>query len=86
MIYISIECRVYNWLDECKTWLGNSTMASPCRANHGLGHLLGNSRTCGDCQLPSVCLLQFGGSLMNGSEWVTLLGCLGGCIYTLGET
>jgi hypothetical protein len=33
--YITIECWRYKWLDEFKSRLQNSTMASPRRANHG---------------------------------------------------
>jgi hypothetical protein len=33
--YITIECWRYEWLDEFKSQLRNSTMASPRRADHG---------------------------------------------------
>jgi phage FluMu protein Com len=33
--YITIECYRYKRLDEFKSRLRKSTMASPCRANHG---------------------------------------------------
>jgi hypothetical protein len=54
MIYITIECRMYNCLD--KTWAlelhhGFTTQGQPWRLGHGLGHLLDNSRTCGGRRL-----------------------------------
>jgi hypothetical protein len=64
-------------------------MAQPRResmvARGGLSHLLG---TLEDLRRPSASFgvsPSFGGSLVNGSEWFSLLGRLGGCIYTLGE-
>jgi hypothetical protein len=35
MIYITIECWRYKRLDDFKSRLRNTTMASPRRANHG---------------------------------------------------
>jgi hypothetical protein len=35
MIYITIECRMYNCLDGIKAWAPELTMASPRKANHG---------------------------------------------------
>jgi hypothetical protein len=57
MIYITIECRVNNFLDginACAPELhhGFTTQGQPWRLGHGLGHLLGNSRTCGARRLP----------------------------------
>jgi hypothetical protein len=57
MIYITIECRVYNCLDGIKEWApelhhGFTTQGQPWRLGHGLGHLLGNSRTHGDHRVP----------------------------------
>jgi hypothetical protein len=53
----TIECRVYNCLDGIKTWAselhhGFTSQGQPWRLGHGLGHLLGNSRTCDDRRLP----------------------------------
>jgi hypothetical protein len=57
MIYITIECRVYNCLDGIKACApelhhGFTTQGQPWELGHDLGHLLGNSRTCGGHQLP----------------------------------
>jgi hypothetical protein len=63
MIYVTIECRVYNCLDGIQGMApvlqhGFTTQGQPWQLGHGLGHLLGNSRTCGGRWLPSACLLQ----------------------------
>jgi hypothetical protein len=73
MIYITIECRMYNCLDGIKAWALElhhdfTTHGQPWRPGHGLGHLLGNSRTCGGRRFLPVLLLRVGGSLMNG--WI----------------
>jgi hypothetical protein len=57
MIYITIKCRVYNCLDGIKAWApelhyGFTMHGEPWRLGHGLGPLLGNSRTCGGYQPP----------------------------------
>jgi hypothetical protein len=57
MIYITIRCRVYNCHDGIKAWApelhhGFTMQDQPWRLGHSLGHLLGNSRTCGGRQLP----------------------------------
>jgi hypothetical protein len=57
MIYITIECRVYNFLDGIKACdlelhHGFTTQGQPWRLGHVLGHLVGNSRTCDACWLP----------------------------------
>jgi hypothetical protein len=74
MIYITIECRVYNCLDGMKAWApelyhGFTTHGQPWRLGHGLHHLLGNSRTRDDRRLPPGALLHVSGSLMNGWLW-----------------
>jgi hypothetical protein len=88
MIYITIE---YNCLDGIKPWApelhhGFTTLGQPWWLGHGLGHPLGNSRTCSGHQLapgasPSCRRLS--------DEWMDrsrLLGRPWGCIYALGET
>jgi hypothetical protein len=56
MIYITIECRMYNCLDGIKAWAPELhhgfTTRPTMEARHGLGHLIGNSRTCGGRRLP----------------------------------
>jgi hypothetical protein len=73
MIYITIECRMYNFLDGIKAWAlklhhGFTTQGQPWRLGHGLGHLLCNSRICGGRRLPPDASPSCGGSLMNG--WI----------------
>jgi hypothetical protein len=90
MIYITIECSMYNCLDGIKAWAselhhGFTTQGQPWRLGHGLGHLLGNSRTCGGCRLPpgaSPSCRQLSDGWMDRPP---LLGCTRGCIYALGE-
>jgi hypothetical protein len=55
--YITIECRMYNCHDGIKAWApelhhGFTTQGQPWWLGHGLGHLLGNLRTCGGRRLP----------------------------------
>jgi hypothetical protein len=57
MIYITIECRMYNCLDGIKTRAselhhGFITQGQPWWLGHRLSHLLGNLSTCGGHQLP----------------------------------
>jgi hypothetical protein len=57
MIYITTECRVYNFLDGIKTWTLElhhdfTTQGQPWWLGHDLGHLLGNSRTRSGRRLP----------------------------------
>jgi hypothetical protein len=72
MIYITIECRMYNCHDGIKAWApelhrGFTTQGQPWQLGHVLGHLLGNSRTCGGVRFLPVLLFRVGSSLMNGS-------------------
>jgi hypothetical protein len=86
----TIECRVYNCLDGIKTWAselhhGFTSQGQPWRLGHGLGHLLGNSRTCDDRRLPpgaSPSCQRLSNDWMNQSP---LLGRPRGFIYALGE-
>jgi hypothetical protein len=57
MIYITIECGMYNCLDAIKAWApelhhGFTTQGQPQRLGHGLGHLIGDLRTCDGSRLP----------------------------------
>jgi hypothetical protein len=64
---------------------GLTTQGQPWQLRHGLGHFLGNSRTCGGRRLPpgaSPSCRQLSDEWMDRSP---LLGCPRGCIYTLGE-
>jgi hypothetical protein len=59
-------------------------MAQPFKAARvGLGHLLDNTLEGGSC-LPLVLASRFRRVVMNGSEWVTILGCLGVLFIPLG--
>jgi hypothetical protein len=63
-----------------------TTQCQPWRLGHGLGHLLGNSRTCGGRQLPpnaSPSCQRLSDEWMNRSLF---LGHPRGCIYALGES
>jgi hypothetical protein len=90
MIYITIECRMYNRLDGIKAWApelhhGFTTQGQPWRLGHGLGHLLGNSRTCGSRRLPPG---AYPSCRRISDEWMDrspLLGHPRCCIYALGE-
>jgi hypothetical protein len=90
MIYITIECRMYNCLDGIKTWAselhhGFTTQGQPWRLGHGLGHLPGNSRTCDGRRLPPAASPLY---RQLSDEWMDrspLLGHPRGCIYALGE-
>jgi hypothetical protein len=90
MIYITIECRMYNCLDGIKAWSpelhhGFTTQGQPWRLGHGVGHLLGNSRTCGGRQLPPSASPSF---RWLSNEWMDrfpLVGRPRGCIYALVE-
>jgi hypothetical protein len=88
--YITIECRMYNCLDGIKAIApelhhGFTTQAQPWWLGHGLGHLLGNWRTCGGRWLPPGASPSVGGSLMN--RWIDQLslGSQGGVFMTLGS-
>jgi hypothetical protein len=57
MIYITIERRMYNFLDGIKAWAPElhhafTMQGQPWWLGHGLGHMLGNSRTCSGRRLP----------------------------------
>jgi hypothetical protein len=72
--YITIECRMYSCLDGIKAWApelhhGFTTQGQPWWLGHGLGHLLGNLRTCGGRRLPPDASPRVGGSPMNGWMW-----------------
>jgi hypothetical protein len=53
-------------------------------ARVGLGHLLDNFEDSRRWHLPPVLASRFRRVVMNGWMWVTILGRLWGCIYTLG--
>jgi hypothetical protein len=78
--YITIECRMYNYLDGIK--------ALAPELHHGFtmqGHLLGNLRTCGGRRLPpgaSSSCRQLSDEWMDQSP---LLWRPRGCIYAFGE-
>jgi hypothetical protein len=62
-----------------------TTQGQPWWLEHGLGHLLGNSRTCGGRRLPpgaSPSCQRLSDDWMDRSP---LLGRTRGCIYALGE-
>jgi hypothetical protein len=64
---------------------GFTTHGQPWQLGHGLGHLLGNSRTCGGRRLPPGASPS---SRWLSDDWMDrlpLLGCPRGCIYALGE-
>jgi hypothetical protein len=64
---------------------GFTTQGQPWWLGHGLGHLLGNSRTCGGRRLPlgaSPSCRRLSDDWMDRSP---LLGHPRGCIYALGE-
>jgi hypothetical protein len=90
MIYITIECRMYNCLDGIKSWAPElhhifTMQGQPWCLGHGPGHLLGNSRTCGSRQLPPGASPS---CRWLSDEWMDrspLLGRPRGCIYALGE-
>jgi hypothetical protein len=81
---------MYNRLDGIKAWApelhhGFTTQGQPWRLRHGLGHLLGNSRTCGSRRLPSDASPS---CRQLSDEWMDrspLLRRPRGCIYDLGE-
>jgi hypothetical protein len=62
-----------------------TTQGQPWRLGHGLGHLLGNSRTCGGRRLPPGASPSSRRLSNDWMDWSPLLGCQRGCIYTLGE-
>jgi hypothetical protein len=85
MIYITIECSVYNCLDEFKTWApelhhGFTTQGQPWWLRHGLCHLLSNSTTCRGPRLPSACLFWFG-----GCWWLDAAALRGRCYLSIEE-
>jgi hypothetical protein len=90
MIYITIECRMYNYLDGIKAWALElhhdfTTQGQPWRLGHSLSHLLCNSRTCGGRRLP---LGASPSCRRLSDEWIDrspLLGRPRGCIYALRE-
>jgi hypothetical protein len=79
---------MYNCLDGIKIWApelhhGFTMQGQPWRLGHGLGHLLGNSRTCGGRRLPPGASPS---CQRLTDEWMDrslLLGCPRGCIYAL---
>jgi hypothetical protein len=81
---------MYNCLDGIKVWAlelhhGFTTQGQPWWLGHGLGHLLGNLRTCGGRRLPpgaSPSCQRLSDEWMDRSP---LLGFPRGCIYALGE-
>jgi hypothetical protein len=81
---------MYNRLDGIKAWAPEihhdfTTQSQPWQLGHGLGHLLGNSRTCGGHRLPpdaSPSCRRLSNEWMDRSP---LLGRPRGCIYDLGE-
>jgi hypothetical protein len=55
-------------------------------ARGGLSHLLGTLEHLWRPLASFGVSPSFGSSLVNGSQWFPFLGCLGVCIYTLGES